>query len=74
MDLYYHCPNPVERNRVRDFVKQISTLLDSKARKADEQQIIVHRSRDKRELGIRANAYREISKLLLEINITSSEP
>jgi hypothetical protein len=74
MEISYHCQRPVERDRVRDFVKHLSTLLESRAQKIASQQLTTNKVREQRDIAVKANTFLEVSKLLLEINITSSEP
>jgi hypothetical protein len=75
MEVSYYCPNGVERDRVRGFVKQLSTPLDSRAQKIASQQLITNKPyKSELDIAVKANTYLEVSKLLLEINITSSEP
>jgi predicted metal-dependent hydrolase len=74
MEVSYYCPNGVERDRVRGFVKQLSTLLESRAQKIASQQLTTNKVREQRDIAVKANTYLEVSKLLLEINIASSEP
>lgn len=74
MEISYHCLNALERDRVRDFVKQMSTLLESRAQKIASQQLTTKKVREQRDISVKASTYLEISKLLLEINIASLEP
>jgi hypothetical protein len=74
MEISYHCPNAVERDRVRDFVRDMSKLLEYRSQRIASQQLTTSKVREQRDIAVKANTYLEISKLLLEINIASSEP
>lgn len=72
MEISYHCATVAERDRVTGFVKEMVKLLEDRAAKIASQQLTTSKVREQRDIAVRANAYLEVSRLLLNINITSS--